>query len=83
MTVWIYVDSSKQVGDVGHLKVFANEDAAEHGCRKMTPKGWCSSMRCWSKFRPDAPPAPRGTLGTGVPFENRACESRNKRGPLF
>jgi hypothetical protein len=29
MTVWIYVDTSKQVGDVGHLKVFANEDAAE------------------------------------------------------
>jgi hypothetical protein len=29
MTVLIYVDTSKQVGDVDHLKVFANEDAAE------------------------------------------------------
>jgi hypothetical protein len=29
MTVWIYVDISKQVGDPDHLKVFANEDAAE------------------------------------------------------
>jgi len=28
MTVWIYVDSRKQVGDVDHLKVFADEDAA-------------------------------------------------------
>ena len=28
MTVWIYVDTSKQVGDVDHLKVFASEDAA-------------------------------------------------------
>jgi hypothetical protein len=25
----IYVDTSKQLGDVDHLKVFANEDAAE------------------------------------------------------
>ena len=25
MTVWIYVDTSKQVGDRDHLKVFASE----------------------------------------------------------
>ena len=29
MTVLIYVNTSKQVGDPDHLKVFANEDAAE------------------------------------------------------
>jgi hypothetical protein len=29
MIVLIYVDTSKQVGDVDHLKVFANEDATE------------------------------------------------------
>jgi hypothetical protein len=29
MTVWIYVDTSKQVGDVDHVKVFASEEAAE------------------------------------------------------
>jgi hypothetical protein len=28
-TVLIYVDTSKDVGDVNHLKVFASEDAAE------------------------------------------------------
>jgi hypothetical protein len=28
MTVLIYVDTSKQVGDKDHLKVFANQDAA-------------------------------------------------------
>jgi hypothetical protein len=27
-TVWIYVDTSKQVGDKDHLKVFADQDAA-------------------------------------------------------
>jgi hypothetical protein len=29
MTVWIYVDTSKQVGDRDHLKVFASEIAVE------------------------------------------------------
>jgi hypothetical protein len=29
MTVWIYVDTSKDVGDKDHLKVFATEVAAE------------------------------------------------------
>jgi hypothetical protein len=28
-TVLIYVNTSKDVGDIDHLKVFANEDAAE------------------------------------------------------
>jgi hypothetical protein len=27
-TLWIYVNPSEQVGDVDHLKVFADEDAA-------------------------------------------------------
>ena len=29
MTVFVYVNTSKQVGDAGHIKVFANQDAAE------------------------------------------------------
>ena len=29
MTVLIYVDTNKQVGDPNHLKVFANADAAD------------------------------------------------------
>jgi hypothetical protein len=29
MTVLIYVNTRKQVGDPDHLKVFANQDAAE------------------------------------------------------
>jgi len=28
MIVWTYVDTSKQVGDKDHLKVFASEEAA-------------------------------------------------------
>ena len=29
MTVWIYVDTSKEVGDVDHLKVFATAELAD------------------------------------------------------
>jgi hypothetical protein len=32
-TVWIYFDTSKEVGDRDHLKVFASEDAAENMVR--------------------------------------------------
>ncbi len=28
-TVWIYVDTSKEAGDVDHLKVFATAELAE------------------------------------------------------
>jgi hypothetical protein len=38
-TVWIYVDTSKQVGDVDHLKVFANEEAAERWFAEHDPEG--------------------------------------------
>ena len=38
MTVWIYTDTSKQVGDKDHLKVFADEDAAEAWFRDSDPE---------------------------------------------
>ena len=37
MTVLIYVDTNKQVGDPNHLKVFANADAAEIWFRENDP----------------------------------------------
>ena len=46
MTVLIYVDTSKQVGDPDHLKVFANADAAEAWLRKTIPKAWRLSTKC-------------------------------------
>jgi hypothetical protein len=39
MTVWIYVDTSRDVGDVDHLKVFANEAAAEAWFKEHEPEG--------------------------------------------
>ena len=39
ITVIIYVDASKEVGDPDHLKVFANVDAAETWLEENDPKG--------------------------------------------
>jgi hypothetical protein len=39
MTVWIYVDTNKQVGDREHLKVFASEDPAEKWLEENDPAG--------------------------------------------
>jgi hypothetical protein len=45
MTVWIYVDSHKQVGDKDHLKVFANQDAAETSVLRTILKASRLNMR--------------------------------------
>jgi hypothetical protein len=39
MSVWIYVDVSKEVGDVDHLKVFASKEAAEAWLNENDPEG--------------------------------------------
>ena len=39
MTVWIYVDTAKQVGDRNHLNVFASEAAAETWLQENDPEG--------------------------------------------
>jgi hypothetical protein len=40
MTVWIYVDTSKQVGDPEHLKVFTNAKAANDWFKENDPEGF-------------------------------------------
>jgi hypothetical protein len=39
MTVWIYVDTSNQVGDAEHVKVFATKDAAATWFEENDPEG--------------------------------------------
>jgi hypothetical protein len=39
MKVLIYVNTSKEGGDVDHLKVFANEDAADAWFKENDPEG--------------------------------------------
>jgi hypothetical protein len=38
-TVWIYVDTNKEVGDVDHLKVFATAELADEWCKENDPEG--------------------------------------------
>jgi hypothetical protein len=38
-TVWIYTDTSKQVGDRDHLKVLRTAMLPMHGLSRTTPEG--------------------------------------------
>ena len=38
-TFWIYINTAREVGDVDHLKVFANEDTAERWFAEHDPEG--------------------------------------------
>lgn len=37
--VWVYVNTNAEVGDVDHVKVFANEDAANRWFADHDPEG--------------------------------------------
>jgi hypothetical protein len=39
MTVFVYVNTSKQVGDPEHIKVFATVDAGEKWFEETIPEG--------------------------------------------
>lgn len=39
MTVFVYVNTAKQVGDVDHIKVFSTVDAAEKWFEENDPEG--------------------------------------------
>jgi hypothetical protein len=39
MTVFVYVNTSRSVGDPEHIKVFANQDAAETWFAENDPEG--------------------------------------------
>ena len=51
MTVLIYVDTSKQVGDHNHLKVFASAVPRRPGLRRTIPRAWPLSTRFWNGNR--------------------------------
>jgi hypothetical protein len=44
-TVWIYVDTNKEVGDVDHLKVFATPELADEWLKENDPKALLLDMR--------------------------------------
>ena len=51
MTVWIYVDTNKEVGHVDHLKVFASREAAETWLAENDPEAKRSNMKFLSKHK--------------------------------
>ncbi|WP_234685302.1 hypothetical protein [Bradyrhizobium monzae] len=53
MTVFVYVNTAKQVGDKDHVKVFASTDAAETWFEENDPEGWRLNMRFSNE--PDGP----------------------------
>ena len=44
-TVWIYVDTNKEVGDIDHLKVFATPELADEWLKRMIRRASYSAMR--------------------------------------
>ncbi len=59
MTVWIYINTAKEVGDVDHLKVFASGDAANAWFADGTFRGaWRLSIPFPNSFRRKSPAAP-------------------------
>jgi len=60
-TVWIYVDTSKEVGDVDHLKVFVTSELADAWFKENDPEGvgfeyevieeWSPAAMVWSSRR--------------------------------
>ena len=49
MTVYVYINTGKQVGDAEHVKVFANQMLRKHGLQRTIPKAWPLNMTFWSK----------------------------------
>ena len=49
MTVFVYINTSKQVGDAEHIKVFANVDAAEKWFEEDDPEGVAFEYEVWSE----------------------------------
>jgi hypothetical protein len=39
MTVFVYIDPAKKIGDVDYIKVFANLEAAERWFEENDPEG--------------------------------------------
>jgi hypothetical protein len=51
-TVLMYINTSKQVGDPEHIKVFANADAAETWFKENDPEGVAFEYEVLESTRP-------------------------------
>jgi hypothetical protein len=51
MTVFVYVNTAKKVGDPDHVKVFSTVDAAERWFDENDPEGVAFEYEFWSSAR--------------------------------
>jgi hypothetical protein len=65
-TVLIYVNTSKQVGDVDHLKVFVNEEAAEKWFAENDPEGVAFEYPVIGAGEDWTPQARQGLQGSAI-----------------
>ena len=81
-TVWIYVDTNKEVGDVDHLKVFATAELADilfdalivMGSRLCSPPNVSRGARpC--KFESSFAFYSSPCSSSSIPFQPRRCAS--------
>jgi hypothetical protein len=48
-TVWIYVDTSRDIGDCDHLKLFESEAAANEWIKDNDPEGVAFEYDVWDR----------------------------------
>ncbi len=65
-TVWIYVDTSKEVGDVDHLKVFATPELADEWLKRERSGRRSVRLRGDRRMKP-----PLCSLGNNLPDYGR------------
>jgi hypothetical protein len=61
-TVWVYVDTSKEVGDRDHLKVFATPDATDEWFKENDPEGVVIGYMRSQVTKPGRDPIARSTV---------------------
>jgi hypothetical protein len=73
-TVWIYVDTRYRVGDPGHLKVFADEEAANRWLEENDPDGVAFEYEVleWNPAAILTAARPAGTKATVTSWEAKA-----------
>jgi hypothetical protein len=83
MTVFVYVNTSKQVGDPEHIKLFANADAAETWFEENDPEGvaFASASRTALRHARD-PGAGDGLAGARIASAIASQRLESKRAAL-
>ncbi|WP_083514114.1 hypothetical protein ACNJX9_17545 [Bradyrhizobium sp. DASA03076] len=75
MTVFIYVNTAKQVGDKDHIKVFATVNAAEMWFEQNDPEGVAFEYDVIEEIGPQREPVGRRGRQPRRPYSCGGCNS--------